>query len=43
MTDRGGSAYHDDHKKKGKLGLFIKAIENGLVAPGSVLIVESLD
>ncbi|WP_061032654.1 recombinase family protein [Vibrio splendidus] len=43
MTDKGLSAYHGDHKKKGELGLFIKAVDTGMIAPGSVLIVESLD
>ena len=43
MTDQGLSAFHGHHKKKGAFGLFLAAVENGIVKPGSVLIVESLD
>lgn len=43
MTDRGLSAFHAEHKSRGELGLFLSAIKEGLVKPGSVLIVESLD
>jgi DNA invertase Pin-like site-specific DNA recombinase len=44
MFDRGLSAYKGDHVKRGALGAFLKAIrEKGLVNPGDVLLVESLD
>jgi len=43
LRDEGLSAYHQKHVKKGALGVFLKAIEDGRVPPGSVLIVESLD
>ncbi|WP_417882776.1 recombinase family protein [Vibrio rumoiensis] len=43
MTDQGLSAFHGHHKKKGAFGLFLAAVENGIVKPGSVLLVESLD
>ncbi|WP_417698458.1 recombinase family protein [Psychromonas sp.] len=43
MTDEGRSAFHADHIKSGALGEFIQAVEKGIVAKGSILIVESLD
>lgn len=43
ILDEGLSAYHQNHIKNGGLGVFLKAVENGLVVPGSVLVVESLD
>lgn len=43
MRDEGLSAYHQKHISKGALGVFCKAIDEGLVDPGSVLIVENLD
>jgi DNA invertase Pin-like site-specific DNA recombinase len=43
MLDEGLSAYHQKHIKRGALGVFLKAVEDGLVAPGSVLVVEGLD
>lgn len=43
MTDKGLSAFHGHHKSKGALGVFLAAVENKMVKPGSVLIVESLD
>jgi DNA invertase Pin-like site-specific DNA recombinase/uncharacterized small protein (DUF1192 family) len=43
MQDHGLSAYHQKHLKTGALGIFMKAIENGLVPHGSILIVEQLD
>lgn len=43
MFDLGLSAYHQRHVKSGALGVFLRAIEDGKVAPGSVLIVEGLD
>ena len=43
MRDLGFSAWKGEHLEKGALGAFIKAIEQGRIAPGSVLVVESLD
>lgn len=41
--DEGLSVYHQKHVKTGALGLFLRAVEDGKVPPGSVLIVEGLD
>ncbi|MCU8114274.1 recombinase family protein [Vibrio vulnificus] len=43
MRDRGLSAFKAEHIKRGALGKFIAAIEDGLIAEGSILIVESMD
>jgi hypothetical protein len=43
MTDRGMSAYKGHHKAKGALGEFLKLVEEGEIAEGSLLIVENLD
>jgi DNA invertase Pin-like site-specific DNA recombinase len=43
LRDLGVSAFRRANVEKGKLGAFIKAVEDGLVAPGSYLLVESLD
>lgn len=43
LTDEGRSGWKGEHVKKGALGAFLRAIEEGNVAPGSVLIVEALD
>lgn len=43
MTDKGLSAFHGTHKKKGAFGQFLQAVESGKVESGSVLVVESLD
>ncbi|WP_322789356.1 recombinase family protein [Paraburkholderia hospita] len=43
LRDEGLSAYHQKHVKTGALGLFLRAVEDGKVPPGSVLIVEGLD
>lgn len=43
LRDEGLSAYHQKHIAKGALGAFLKAVEDGNVPPGSILIVESLD
>lgn len=40
---KGRSAFHGDHLTKGVFGQFLKRINQGKVAPGSVLIVESFD
>lgn len=43
LRDEGMSAYKETHVKQGALGVFLKAIEEGRIAHGSVLIVEALD
>ncbi|EKT4504093.1 recombinase family protein [Pseudomonas putida] len=43
LRDEGLSAYHQRHIKQGALGVFLAAIEDGRIAPGSVLVVEGLD
>lgn len=43
MRDLGVSAFRKANVEKGNLGVFIRAIDNGIVEPGSYLIVESLD
>lgn len=43
MRDEGLSGYHSLHVKRGALGVFLRAVEDGLIDAGSVLIVEGLD
>jgi DNA invertase Pin-like site-specific DNA recombinase len=43
MRDEGLSAYHQRHVSAGALGVFFRAIEDGRIAPGSVLVVEGFD
>jgi DNA invertase Pin-like site-specific DNA recombinase len=43
MRDEGLSAFHQRHVKKGALGVFLKAVEDGQVPMGSFLVVEGLD
>jgi len=43
MRDEGLSAYHERHVSQGALGVFLRAVEDGKIGPGSVLIVEGLD
>lgn len=43
LRDEGLSAYHQTHVAKGALGVFLRAVEDGRVDPGSVLVVEGLD
>lgn len=43
LRDEGLSAYHQQHIKTGALGVFLRAVEDGRVPAGSVLIVEGLD
>ena len=43
LTDRGLSAYKGAHRTKGALGEFLKLVEEGKIAEGSILIVENLD
>jgi hypothetical protein len=37
------SAFHGDHRKKGVLGVFLKFVETGKIARGSILLVENVD
>ncbi|EQM66057.1 recombinase family protein [Pseudomonas tohonis] len=43
LKDEGLSAYHEAHVKQGALGAFLKAIDQGRIPVGSVLVVEGLD
>lgn len=43
LKDEGLSAFHQAHVKNGALGVFLRAIEDGLIPVGSVLVVEGLD
>lgn len=43
LRDEGLSAYHQCHVKQGALGVFLRAVEDGRINDGSVLIVEGLD
>jgi len=42
LVDKGRSAYHGTHRKKGALGRFIQAAEAGQIPEGSVLVVDDL-
>ncbi|MEP1445557.1 MAG: recombinase family protein [Paraglaciecola sp.] len=43
MKDLGLSAFHKTNIKRGALGLFLEAIDQGKVPAGSILVIESLD
>lgn len=43
MRDEGLSGYHQRHVTHGALGVFLRAVEDGRIESGSVLIVEGLD
>lgn len=43
MFDPGLSAFHGTHRKKGALGTFLTAVENGRIGRGSILVVERID
>lgn len=43
LKDEGLSAYHERHVKQGALGAFLRAIDEGRIPAGSVLVVEGLD
>ena len=43
IVDRGVSGFHGDNRKRGALGQFLQRVENGDVAPGSILLVENID
>jgi DNA invertase Pin-like site-specific DNA recombinase len=41
--DPGLSAYRGKHAREGDLALFVQAVRDGLVPPGSILVIEKLD
>ena len=43
LIDKGLSAYHGLHYKKGTLGAFLQALRDGVIPSGSVLVVEEWD
>jgi len=43
LRDEGLSAFHQRHVKQGALGTFLRAVEEGRITAGSVLVVEGLD
>lgn len=43
LRDLGVSAFRGDNALVGNLGVFLSAVRRGTVAPGSVLVVESID
>jgi hypothetical protein len=43
LRDEGLSTYHQKHVTQGALGTFLRAVEDGRIPDGSVLIVEDLD
>lgn len=43
LRDEGPSAFHQRHIKQGALGVFLRAVEDGRIQSGSVLVVEGLD
>ncbi len=43
LRDEGLSGFTGENRTKGALAVFLKAVESGIVAPGSFLLVESLD
>jgi DNA invertase Pin-like site-specific DNA recombinase len=43
LHDEGLSGYTGENRTKGALAVFLRAVETGIVCPGSYLLVESLD
>ena len=43
ISDRGKSAFSKANLESGRLGMFLKAVQDGDVEPGSILFVESFD
>jgi DNA invertase Pin-like site-specific DNA recombinase len=43
FLDKGRSGYHDEHRKKGKLGVLIQYAKDGRFEPGSVIVIEAWD
>jgi DNA invertase Pin-like site-specific DNA recombinase len=42
-TDRGRSGYHDEHRKKGRLGKLVVDAKDGRFEPGTVIVIEMWD
>lgn len=43
FLDRGRSGYHDQHRKKGRLGVLISYAKDGRFEPGTVIVIEAWD
>src|SRR5262249_15803007 len=43
FLDRGRSGYHDEHRKKGRLGVLIEDAKEGRFEPGTVIVIEAWD
>lgn len=43
LVDAGISAYRGSNRQRGALGQFLAAVRDGVIPPGSVLVVEDLD
>ncbi len=43
LRDLGKSAYHGVNVSKGALGVFLALVRDGMIEPGSVLLIEHLD
>jgi hypothetical protein len=43
FADRGRSGYHDEHRKKGRLGQLVAMAKDGRFEPGTVIVVEAWD
>jgi DNA invertase Pin-like site-specific DNA recombinase len=43
FIDRGRSGYHDEHRKKGRLGQLIAAAKGRAFDPGTVIVIEAWD
>jgi DNA invertase Pin-like site-specific DNA recombinase len=42
-ADRGRSGYHDEHRKKGRLGELIRSVQAGRIEKGTVIVIEAWD
>lgn len=43
LTDRGYSAFHGHHRRKGALGKFLDLVKSGQIAKGSIIVIENID
>src|SRR5262249_14178625 len=43
FLDKGRSGYHDEHRKKGRLGVLIQYAREGRFEPGTVIVIEAWD
>jgi DNA invertase Pin-like site-specific DNA recombinase len=43
FADRGRSGYHDEHRRKGRLGQLVAMAKDGRFDPGTVIVVEAWD